>query len=516
MERPLERVTARTRRHARAGALALAALVLLLAGCASISSTSHDPTRPPAASRTAGVSATPVAATGPLWPTFGFDAARSGVNPSEQSLSAGNVATLHQLWQVTLPAVADSAPVFAGGVRLADGSTRSLLLLMTRDGRLLALDAASGKMLWSRRPSGPKITHSSPVLDPTGRYVFAYGLDGYEHQYVVASGAEITTGGWPVRITRMTGSEKESSAPTIAGGYLYVVTSGYLGDAPPYQGHVVAINLANASTHVFNSLCSNMTHLLGPADCGSQQSGIWARAGAVVDPTTDNLFVTTGNGPYDGSHDWGDSVLELSPDGSRLLDTYTPTNQAALNDGDIDLGSLAPALLPAIPASKTPYLAIQGGKDGLLRLLNRRNLSGQGGPGHVGGALQVIGDPACAVYTQPVVWNSATSGLWAFVAAQCGLLAYRVVTDGSGTTRLQAAWNDPAQATSPVLAGGVLFAATSGALVAYNPTDGHRLWASDQAGAGGSIGAIHWQSPIVIAGRLYCADEQGHLTVYGR
>lgn len=505
-----------SRGHRRAPPRALLclplAILLLLAGCAS-SSSGHAAT--PTTTATFGPSATPAPSpTGARWPTFGYDAARDGVNPSESAITAGSVAGLHSVWQVALPAVADSAPVYLGGVRLPDGTTRGLLFIMTRDGRLLALDAASGSVLWSRQPHGPNITHSSPVLDPSGRYVYAYGLDGYEHKYVVTTGDEVTSGGWPVRITRFTGTEKESSDPNLANGRLYVTTSGYLGDAPPYQGHVVSISLGDASSTVFNSLCSNLHMLLGPQDCSSEQSGIWARAGVVVDPTSGNLFVATGNGPFDGVQDWGDSVLELSPDGSRLLDSWTPTNQSDLDQGDVDLGSMSPALLPAIPNSTTPLLLAQGGKDGLLRLINRRNLSGRGGPGHVGGELQTV-NAGCGMYHQPVVWNDPGSGVWLFVSTACNLQAYRVVTGGNGTTRLQSAWSVPLAVTSPMLAGGVLFAASSNLIVALDPRTGSRLWRSDQPLAGANIGGIHWQSPIVIGGRLYCADEDGNLTAYG-
>jgi hypothetical protein len=31
------------------------------------------------------------------------------------------------------------------------------------------------------------------------------------------------------------------------------------------------------------------------------------------------LLVATGNGAYDGRTNWGDSVLELSPDAGKLL-----------------------------------------------------------------------------------------------------------------------------------------------------------------------------------------------------
>jgi outer membrane protein assembly factor BamB len=74
----------------------------------------------------------------------------------------------------------------------------------------------------------------------------------------------------------------------------------------------------------------------------------------------------------------------------------------------------------------------------------------------------------------------------------------------------------PVGATSPIIAGGVLFAATTGnkEILALDPRTGHRLWTSLKA-RGGSIGYTHWENPIVVNGRLYCTDENGELVAYG-
>jgi outer membrane protein assembly factor BamB len=494
------------------GAL-LTLAILCVAACGTTSLTRTGPLWTPSASPGA-----PQATTD--WPTFAFDAARSGVNPNETAITLATVARLHRLWSATLPDPADSTPILLHAMRLPNGTTRDLLYLTTKAGSLVALDAASGAVLWTKTTSGPKITNSSPVADPMRAYVYSYGLDGMLHRYSATTGAETHDGTWPVTITRMTQTEKESSALNAANGFVYVTTSGYLGDANPYQGHVVAVDLAHGAVHVFNSLCADRAHVLAQGECPDNRSGIWARAGVVVDPITGYFLFTTGNGPYTANHggaDWGDTVLELSADGSRVLDSYTPPNFPDLADHDADLGSAAPALLPPIPASHTPYLAVQAGKDGLLRLLDRQNLSGQGGPGHVGGELQSIATPAgCVVLTQPAVWADPSMGaLWLFVTDGCATSGYQATTSAAGATTLRQAWTVQQGATSPVVAGGVLFAATSGRVFALDPRTGRQIWSSDSAGAGGTIGGIHWESPIVIGGRLYCSDEDGHVTAYG-
>ncbi len=451
------------------------------------------------------------------WLRFGFDAARSGVNPNESRISPANVGSLHRLWQVRLPGVADSSPILLHALPMSNGATRDLLYLTTLDGRLLAVDAANGHIVWQQHPSGPKITNSSPVADPARQFVFAYGLDGALHKYAAATGAEVTGNGWPVTITRMRETEKESAAINLEGSRVYVVTSGYIGDAPPYQGHIVTVDATTGDAHVFNCLCSPIPRLLTASDCNAERSGIWSRGGAVIDPQTGNIYVTTGNGPYDESpqgQNWGDSVLELSPDGTRLLDSYTPADYAALEEGDTDLGSDAPALLPQIPGSKTPLLLVQGGKDAIIRLLNRQNLSGQGGPGHTGGEVQSFHAQGCATFTQPVV-ESDGGTVRVIIAGTCGMDAYIVRTDVAGNTSLAPAWHSADVTTTPVLAGGVLFAAGSGAVHAYDPRTGKVLWSSTNASAGGTIGDTHWESPIVANGVLYVPDHDGKLTAYG-
>src|SRR6202023_194897 len=133
---------------------------------------------------------------------------------------------------------------------------------------------------------------------------------------------------------------------------------------------VAVIDLSSGQIlHVFNTLCSDRHFLLNPpSSCAAGNTGlggsaIWSRAGPVVEPGSGRILIATGNAPFNGSTNWGDSVVELSPQPSRLLQNWTPTNQAQLAASDTDIGSSSPALIPPIHGVR---LAVQAAKDGLL------------------------------------------------------------------------------------------------------------------------------------------------------
>ena len=87
-----------------------------------------------------------------------------------------------------------------------------------------------------------------------------------------------------------------------------------------------------------------------------------------------------------------------------------------------------------LAASNVQHLAMQGGKDAKIRLLNLANLSGQGGPGHTGGEVAaIINVPqGGGVLSQPAVWvNPADGSTWVFIVNGSGASALRLTIDGS-------------------------------------------------------------------------------------
>lgn len=471
------------------------------------------------------------------WLQFNGDASHSGNNPYETNLSKSSVGSLQMLFQVTLSGVADGSPVYLSNVNTVTG-LHDLIFITTRNGSIAALDAHTGALIWSKQygpgtclinknqiRNEPCYTTSSPAIDPNRLYVYSYGLDGYVHKYSVGDGAEFLTGGWPELTTLKGYDEKESSALSIATpvsgiSYLYVAHAGYPGDQGNYQGHITVINLSDGTQKVFNTLCSSQTvHFVdgrtttGPDCFPDTTAAIWSRPGVIYDPYHDRILMSTGNGTFQPANFlWGDTVFSLSPDGSGSggspLDSYTPTNYQSLQDTDLDLGSTAPAILP--PSSgKYPHLAVQGGKDGLLRLINLDRLSGQAGVGHTGGEVFSMPAPMGGlILPQPAVWvNPTDHTTWVFVSDEAGSAGLQLTNSPTGDPSLVEKWTS-AWGSSSLVVNGVVFIARSNLIAALNATDGSLLWSDTR------IGSIHWESPMVANGKLYITDQSGNLTAY--
>jgi hypothetical protein len=467
------------------------------------------------------------------WLQFNGGPGHSGNNQLETHINVDNVGQLLLKFQVSLPDVEDGAPVFLENVSTNSG-VQSLVFVTTRNGYIIALNAQTGATVWSHQNGpgtcissngGTCYTTSSPAIDPNRLYVYSYGLDGNVHKYQVGSGTEVTTGGWPVVTTKKPTTEKGASALATATShgttYLYVTHGGYPGDAGDYQGHVSVINLATAATNVFNGMCSNQTVLFALApktpNCPDHASAMWGRPGAIYDAGTDHVFVATGNsekGNWNGTTLWSESILEILPNGTGTatgpLDSYTPADYQDLDDGDADLGSTSPAILPVPASSAVQHLAVMGGKDALLRLVNLANLSGAGAPGNTGGELQTLNVPqGNEVLSQPAVWvNPADGTTWVFVGNADGLSGLQLTFDGSGNPSLVSQWQLGTQQgdSSPLIANNILFYLGGGQLTAYAPTNGVQLWTT------GLVGGTHWESPIVADGMVYATDESAQLT----
>jgi hypothetical protein len=468
-------------------------VVVLVIGAALAGSASAKLHRPPAAASASD------------WGQFGFDPARQNSGPALTGITVSNAAAL-QRQAIPVQGTVDSSPIYVRGVRV-DGRRYDVFVVTTTYGKAFAIDGATGDVLWSFTPSGSasaagtrQITTSSPALDPSRQFVYSASPDGLVHKLSIGTGEEVTADGWPAAVTLDPAHEKIGTAINISRDYVIVTTGGYPGDLPPYQGHVVALDPTTGRVvNVWNALCSDVHVLLDTTACGESGAAIWARAGVVVEPGTGNLLVATGNGVWDARTQWSSSVVELSPDAGRVLRYWTPANWEYLSSQDLDVGSAAPALL-------NDHLVVQGGKSGVLSLLDLRKFHAPPKPGAkpvVGGALETVPTPGRAMlFSAPAVWHGG-SETWLFVADSKGTSAFTLTQN-----RLKLRWTNTAAGTSPVVAGDLLYVYDwdAGRLNVYRPTTGVSV-ASLPAGRG------HWSSPIVTDGRVALGegDANGHV-----
>ena len=113
------------------------------------------------------------------WPEFGLDPQRSDVSEARHRHHQRQRRPPAARWTCTLPGTVDSSPIYLHGVIVA-GATHNVVVVTTTYGKTLAIDADSGKILWTFTPPGyagwagsAQITTASPLADPDGQFVYA-------------------------------------------------------------------------------------------------------------------------------------------------------------------------------------------------------------------------------------------------------------------------------------------------------------------------------------------------------
>lgn len=166
----------------------------------------------------------------------------------------------------------------------------------------------------------------------------------------------------------------------LSNGNIYVPFSAHE-DATPYHGWLLGYSPASGTLEqvsVFNTT---------PNGVNGADGGIWAGGGAPAVDESGNIYLATGNGVFDQGqgmsmeNDYGDTVLQLgtftgtTPNGSNLQINgwFTPDDELSLRDGDLDLGSGGPVLLPT-QAAAPANLLVQLGKDGVVYLIDRDSM----------------------------------------------------------------------------------------------------------------------------------------------
>ncbi|MGB6474358.1 MAG: Ig-like domain-containing protein [Candidatus Sulfotelmatobacter sp.] len=337
-----------------------------------------------------------------------FDAQRTGLNPTEALLSPATVTpqTFGKLFSYLLDGYEYGQPLLVSHLMIA-GSPYNVVFAATEKDSVYAFDSDNydaGTPLWqisllksgeTPMTDGPiqpfQGTTSTPVIDMTSKTMYVIST-----QTLTATGAStfrlnalnITTGaqkfGGPVTIQASvagTNSDSVNGVDTLKtscvqrAALLLANATVYIGFGGCHSGWLLAYGAQSlAQTGVFNA----SPNLNGEGPYASA-GGVWMGGGGPAADANGNIYITTGNGPWDGVTAWGDSILKFPNDGTLgtpatlgasgvPTDYFTPDDYRYMNCNDADLASGGLLLIPGSTE------ALAAGKTGKLYLVNTTNL----------------------------------------------------------------------------------------------------------------------------------------------
>jgi hypothetical protein len=507
--------------------------------------------------------------------TYHADRFRSGVNLQEIALAPSNVnsTTFGKLFSRTVDGQIYAQPLYVANLTIA-GAKHNVVYVATEHSSVYAFDA-DGKTnapFWKRsfinpaagittipKPSNaliaPEISISStPVIDTSTNTIYV-SVSTKENGSIVhrLHALSLTTGaekfGGPIviqgsvpgtypalskngRVPFVPAQHLQRPALLLLNGNVYIAY-GSNGDQLPYNGWLFAYSAQGTGVlHQVAVFCTSPN---------KGASAIWQSGNGPAADNSNNIYVATGNGPFDlntGGLDAGNTVLKLALQSGALvrLDYFTPFNQASLNTNDLDLGAGGPIIPSTQSGAAAPSLVIVGGKDGNIYSINRSNMGKFNSTSNNDVQTIPLGhpEPTNGLFATPAAWNNLiyfgevneplelftfSSGLLstAPTAASSHVFAYpgtspMISNNGSGNAIV---WTlDLSHYAGGTPEGGVN---TPGPAVlhAYNATNLQETYNSGQAGTRDKAGnALKFTSPTIANGRVYVGTA-GELDVYG-
>jgi len=493
--------------------------------------------------------------------TYHNDAARTGQNLAETTLTTSNVnsTTFGKLFQATLDGLVDAQPLYVAGVSIPNQGIHNVLIVATENDSLYALDADSGAQIWKAallasgetasddRGCGqvtPQIgITSTPVIELTpgtpGGAVFAVAMSkdasGAYHQRLYK--LSLTTGQALIPAVEIaaqypgTGENssngyalfdpkqyKERSGLLLLNGVVYLAWGSHC-DIPPYTGWVMGYNATTLA----------QTSVIDVTPNGAE-GAIWGAGAGLAADSSGYIYFLDANGTFDTTlnsqgfpinGDFGNAFIKLSASGGQLTvaDYFTMYNTTAESDGDVDLGSGGALVLPDMTDGNGVvwHLAIGAGKDGNIYLVNRDNM-GQFSPIDDSAIYQELdgalpgGIWSMPAYYQGSVYFGAVGGpIRAFQFSQAALSATPVSATATQFPYPGATPSISANGT----ANGILWAVENNApavLHAYAAGNlGQELYNSNQAANGrDQFGPGNkFMTPTIANGKVYVGTPNG-------
>jgi uncharacterized repeat protein (TIGR03806 family) len=513
--------------------------------------------------------------------TFHNDNTRWGVNSNETDLTLANVNTnsFGKLFTYTVDGFVYAEPLIMTNVNIPGKGTHNVVFVATEHNSVYAFDAddnsgANAAPLWQTSfinpaagittvPNGdvgttditPEIgITSTPVIDPvTGTIYFEVKTKEPGPVYVhrlhaldITTGLERTNFNSPAVIacTNYPGAGsgdndgenpphvlwnplREHSRPalTLLNGTVYMSFASH-GDNQPYHGWFVAYNATNVAQQV---AVYNTTP-------NGSEGGFWDGGGGPSVDAQGNMYFQSGNGTFDGganittTNDYAMSLMKFATtNGITMVDYFAPSNAVNLSNGDQDLGSASPIILPDSAGSVAhPHLVVGGGKTSPIYLVDRDNMGRfNGTTGNNKIVQEFYGGPGGDRDIAPAFFNNAlymmdsNGRIGAFSITNALFNTTPVETPDTYANKGGATASISANGTSNAIAWAVAndgsdSPATPAVLRAYNATNlTQELYSSDQNATRDSAGnAVKFTVPTIANGKVY-VGAQYSLTVYG-
>ncbi|MFP5226218.1 MAG: Ig-like domain-containing protein, partial [Acidobacteriota bacterium] len=332
--------------------------------------------------------------------TWHVDNTRSGLNSQETTLTPSNVnsTTFGKLFSISVDGYVYASPLIVSNLSI-NGALHNVLYVATEYDSVYAFDADTGAQLWQvsllqsgETPlSGAAIKPwlgitSTPVIDrSTGTlYVVsaqtsaAAGGTFRLHALDITNGGEKLAGPVTLNVSvPATNSDSVNGVQTLTtsciqrAALLEANGNIYIGFGSCHSGWLVAYNaLSLKLAGVFNA----STRLDGEGPYASA-GGVWMGGGGPVADSSGNVYITTGNGPWNGTDAWGDSILKFPPkpvagaNGTmQPSDYFTPSIYQYMDCNDADLAAGGLMMIPGTTS------LIAGGKTGTMFLVDSNSL----------------------------------------------------------------------------------------------------------------------------------------------
>lgn len=530
--------------------------------------------------------------------TYHNNLGRTGVNDKEYALTTSNVSTdsFGKLFSCSVDGAIYTQPLWVAHLEVG-GRPHNVVFVGTTHDSLYAFDAdtAPCSPLWrvnlidtahgetgGEKPVPGNVVGKgdgdllpevgitgTPVIDPTRAVLYVVsksmssaGTSFYQrlHAIDLVTGAE--KAGSPITIAATypgTGDhgsevkfdarqEHQRAALALVNGVVYIAWGSHE-DRSPFYGWLMGYTYDGAKlsqSYVLNT---------GP---NTHESGIWMSGAAPAADSSNDLYVITGNGSFDAlrtsppNTDYGNSLLKLSSN-LKILQYFTPSAQEYNNATNNDFGAGGAAVLTDLSeGSPITHIAIAGGKDGHLFVVNRDSLGGFGDDKawqqiSVGTEGDMNENTPGVIFSVPVLWNN-----YLYIAGARGPLKAFRLDPTTARFSLASTATVPAKGfgypgSTPALssqgtANGIVWILDNGeyctpaspgcgpsVLHAYDATNvGTELWNSSKVSTDTAGHAVKFTVPTIANGKVYVGTRgdnrggayramanSGELDVYG-